>query len=117
MSSHNEKPNDKTKSSETKERRRWSRLLTVAFFSIFISLFGFALTPSAANAWDVTLTNPGTGAGTVRWRINVQPWEPDQHLDAGQSVVIVVANNDYIYFDDTAPRGPDVRGGPRSTRV
>ena len=52
MSSHNEKPNDKTKSSETKQRRRWPRLMTVAFFSICLSMFGFA---GAAQA-DYTLT-------------------------------------------------------------
>jgi Tfp pilus tip-associated adhesin PilY1 len=89
--------------------RRWLSFLSFFILSFLIMWFCFALTPSAANAWNVTLTNPGTGGGTVRWGFNGQPWKPDQHLGSGESVVIVAMPGDYIYFDAIigAGVGPD----------
>ncbi|MGD9040807.1 MAG: Ig-like domain-containing protein, partial [Desulfobacteraceae bacterium] len=69
MSSHNEKPNDKTESSETKQRRRWPVLMTIAFFSICLSLFGFAGAAQAdymVGIDDITvLESDGTATFTI----------------------------------------------------
>ncbi|UCG12589.1 MAG: hypothetical protein JSU72_19225, partial [Deltaproteobacteria bacterium] len=56
MSSHNQEPNDKTTSSGTKQRRKWSRLMTIAFFSICVSMFGFAGF-AHASVYDVSVTD------------------------------------------------------------
>ena len=53
----------------------------------------------------VTLSNPGTGSGTVRWGINGWDWMAGQHFNPGQSVVIGVGYDDYIYFDDRVSEG------------
>jgi VCBS repeat-containing protein len=69
MSSHNQEPNDKTKSSETKHRKRWPSLMTVALFSICLSVFGFAGAAQAdymVGINDITvLESDGTATFTI----------------------------------------------------
>jgi VCBS repeat-containing protein len=62
----------------------------------------------AKGDWTVTLTNPGTGSGTVKWGVNGAPWLPAQHLAPAQVVYIGVKDGDYINFNATLPpTGPD----------
>jgi len=55
------------RSRTSKKDRRCGRSLRLFFLCSFLTVFCLAAAPSAAEAWTVTLTNPGTGGGKVQW--------------------------------------------------
>jgi len=88
--------NRKTKLFTSDQKKRWPRVLTMAFIGICISLFGFA---GAAQAADITLRNQGTGSGEVRYSDNGGASWTNQTLSAGQSVPITVLDGSNVDFD------------------
>jgi hypothetical protein len=95
MLSYNRNQNPKAKSSVKNHKGAWAYLFFMACLSMYISFFGFA---GAAQAADISLTNPGTGSGDVRYSVNGGGWT-NLTLTAGLSVPITVPDGSNVDFD------------------
>jgi hypothetical protein len=76
---HNEKPNDKIKSSVTKQRRGWGHRLSISFLTVLIGVFCFAGAAQALS-YDVSIDDVtvNEGDGTATFTISL-----DKPVDGG----------------------------------
>jgi hypothetical protein len=99
-----------TTSKSMVKRTSWKGVSAIAFLCFVTYVFAFA---GAAEAGNLTITNPGTGSGSIDLWVNGIPHTPGKNLFPGEvwPVVPPVNTGDLIEIKNATPLGGSVFSG------